>query len=112
MDDIGEVGLLTPPEDPQLPGIGLEFAAPHAQQVGLHAAHEAAQNRVVLGRGRDHRPVLPAAAEAVATPFNARQLRLRTEESRFITQFISDRLLSRQTFLFCYKFNISVVLAH
>lgn len=80
MNDIGEVGLFTPPEDPQLLGVGLDLAPPHAQQVGLHAAHEAAQDRVVLGRGRDHRPVLPAAAEAVATPFNARQLRLGEEE--------------------------------
>lgn len=76
MNDIGEVGLVAPPEDPKLLGIGLDFASPHAQQVGLHAAHEAAQDRVVLGRGRDHRAVLPAAAEAVATPFNACQLRL------------------------------------
>lgn len=76
MNDVGEVGLFTPPEDPQLLGVGFDFAAPYAQQVGLHAAHEAAQNRVVLGRGRDHRPVLPAAAETVATPFNACQLRL------------------------------------
>ena len=76
MNDIGEVGLFTPPEDPKLPGIGLDFAAPYAQQVGLDTAHEAAQNRIVLGRGRDHRTVLPAAAEAVAAPFNACQLRL------------------------------------
>lgn len=80
MNDIGKVGLFTPPEDPQLLGIRLDLAPPHAQQVGLHAAHEAAQDRVVLGRSRDHRPVLPAAAEAVATPFNARQLRLGGEE--------------------------------
>lgn len=76
MDDVGEVGLLAPPEDPQLLGLGLDLAAPHAEQVGLDAAHEAAQHRIILGRGRDHRSVLPAAAEAVATPFNARQLRL------------------------------------
>lgn len=79
MDDVGEVGLLAPPEDPQLLGVGLDLASPYAQQVGLNAAHEAAQDRVVLGRGRDHRPVLPAAAEAVASPFNARQLRLGEE---------------------------------
>lgn len=76
MDDVGEVGLLAPPEDPQLLGVGLDLAPPHAQQVGLHAAHEAAQDWVVLGRGRNHRTVLPTAAEAVAAPFNARQLRL------------------------------------
>lgn len=76
MNDIGEVGLLAPPEDPQLLGVGLDLASPNAEQVGLNAAHEAAQDRVVLGRGRDHRPVLPATAEAVATPFDARQLRL------------------------------------
>lgn len=80
MDDVGQVGLLAPPEDPQLLGLGLDLAAPHAEQVGLNAAHEAAQHRVVLGRGRDHGTVLPAAAEAVATPFNARQLRLAEEE--------------------------------
>lgn len=79
MDDVGQVGLFAPPEDPQLLGFGLDLAAPHAEQVGLNAAHEAAQHRVVLGRGRDHRPVLPAAAEAVATPFDARQLRLGEE---------------------------------
>lgn len=79
MNDVGEVGLFAPPEDPQLLGVGLDLASPHAQQVGLHAAHEAAQNRVVLGRGRDHRAVLPTAAEAVAAPFNARQLRLGEE---------------------------------
>lgn len=79
MNDIREVGLFTPPEDPQLLGIGLDFASPYTQQVGLHAAHEAAQNRVILGRGRDHRTVLPAAAEAVATPFDACQLRLEEE---------------------------------
>lgn len=76
MNDTSKVGLFAPPEDPQFLGIGLDFASPHAQQVGLHAAHEAAQNRVVLGRGGDHGPVLPAAGEPVATPFNARQLRL------------------------------------
>lgn len=84
MDDVGEVGLLTPPEDPQLLGVGLDLASPYAQQVGLNAAHEAAQNRVVLGRGRDHRPVLPAAAEAVAAPFDARQLRLGKEGERWL----------------------------
>lgn len=76
MNDIGEVGLLSPPEDPQLLGVGLDFAPPHAQQVGVHAAHEAAQDRVVLGRGRDQRPELSPTAEAVAAPFNASQLRL------------------------------------
>lgn len=76
MDDVGQVGLLAPPEDPQLLGVGLDLAPPHAQQVGLDAAHEAAQDRVVLGGRRDYRPVLPATAEAVAAPFNARQLRL------------------------------------
>lgn len=81
MNDIREVGLLAPPEDPQLPGIGLDLASPHTQQVGLHAVHEAAQNRVILGRGRDHGPVLPAAAEAVAAPFDARQLRLEEESN-------------------------------
>lgn len=79
MDDVGQVGLLAPPEDPQLLGVGLDLAAPHAQQVGLHAAHEAAQHRVVLGRRRDHRAVLAAAAEAVAAPFDARQLGLQGE---------------------------------
>lgn len=76
MDDVGQVGLLAPPEDPQLLGVGLDLAAPHAQQVGLHAAHEAAQHRVVLGRRRDHGAILAAAAEAVAAPFDARQLGL------------------------------------
>lgn len=42
MDDVGEVGFLAPPEDPQLLGLGLDLAAPHAEQVGLDAAHEAA----------------------------------------------------------------------
>lgn len=82
MDDVGQVGLLAPPEDPQLLGVGLDLAAPHAQQVGLHAAHEAAQDRVVLGRRRDHRAVLAAAAEAVAAPFDARQLSLQAERER------------------------------
>lgn len=82
MDDVGQVGLVSPPEDPQLLGVGLEFAAPHAQQVGLDTAHEAAQHRVVLRRRRDHRPVLPAAAEAVAAPFDARQLGLGAERRR------------------------------
>lgn len=81
MNDIREVGLLAPPEDPQLPGIGLDLASPHTQQVGLHAVHEAAQNRVILGRGWDHGPVLSAAAEAVAAPFDARQLRLEEESN-------------------------------
>lgn len=76
MNDIGEVGLFTPPEDPQLLSVRLDFTSPYTQQVGLHAAHEAAKNRVILGRGWDYRPVLPAAAEAVATPFDACQLRL------------------------------------
>lgn len=79
MDDVGQVGLLAPPEDPQLLGVGLDLAAPHAQQVGLHAAHEAAQHRVVLGRRRDHRAVLAAPTEAVAAPFDARQLGLQGE---------------------------------
>lgn len=82
MDDVDEVGLLAPPEDPQLLGLGLDLAAPHAEQVGLDAAHEAAQHRIILGRSRDHRTVLPAAAEAVATPFNARQLRLGEERKQ------------------------------
>lgn len=80
MNDVGEVGLFAPPEDPQLLGVGPNLASPNAQQVCLDAAHEAAQNRVVLCWRRDHRPVLPAAAEAVAAPFNARQLRLGEEE--------------------------------
>lgn len=80
MNDTGEVGLFTPPEDPQLLGVGLDFASPYTQQVGLHAAHEATQDRVVLGGGRDHRPILPTTTEAVATPFNARQLSLGEEE--------------------------------
>lgn len=86
MNDVGEVGLFAPPEDPQLLGVGLDLAPPHAQQVGLNAAHEAAQHRLVLGRRRDHRSVLPAAAEAVATPFNARQLRLGKEGEEWIKQ--------------------------
>lgn len=76
MNDVREVGLFTPPEDPQLLGIRFDFASPYTQQIGLHAAHEAAQNRVILGRGRDDWPVLAAAAEVVATPLNACQLRL------------------------------------
>lgn len=76
MNDFREVGLLAPPEDPQLPGIGLDLASPHTQQVGLHTLHEAAKYWVILSRGRDHGPVFPAAAEAVAAPFDARQLRL------------------------------------
>ena len=76
---MGQVRLLPPPEDPQLLGVGLDLAAPHTQQVGAHAAHEAPQHRVVVGRRRDHRPVLPAAAEAVASPLDARQLRLAGE---------------------------------
>lgn len=76
MNDIREVGLLAPPEDPQLPGIGLDLASPHTQQVGLHTVHEAAQDRVILSRCRDHRPVLSAAAKAIAAPFDACQLRL------------------------------------
>lgn len=79
MNDVGEVGLFAPPEDPQLLGIGLDLAPPHTQQVGLNAAHEAAQNWLILGRRRDHGPVLATAAEAVTTPFNARQLRLGKE---------------------------------
>lgn len=79
MDDIREVGLLAPPEDPQLLGVGLDLASPYAEKVGLNTEHEAAQDWVVLGRGRDHWPVLPAAAEGVATPFNARQFRLGRE---------------------------------
>lgn len=82
MDDVGQVGLLAPPEDPQLLGVGFDLAPPHAQQVGLDAAHEAAEDRVVLGGRRDHRPVLPATAEAVAAPFNARQLRLGRRKKR------------------------------
>lgn len=81
MNDIREVGLFSPPEDPQLLGVRLDFASPHAQQVGMHAAHEAAQDRVVLGRGRDQRTEFPPTAEAVATPFNASQLRL--QERRY-----------------------------
>lgn len=50
MDDVGEVGLVAPPEDPQLLGVRLDFAAPHTQQVGLHTAYEAAQYRVILCR--------------------------------------------------------------
>lgn len=79
MNDVREVGLFTPPEDPQLLAVGLDFAPPHAQKVGLHAAHEAAQDRVVLSRGGDHGPVLAAAAESVAAPFNAHQVRLEEE---------------------------------
>jgi len=76
VDDVGQIRLLAPPEDPQLLGVGRDLASPHAEQVGADAAHEAAQHRVVLRRRRDHRAVLAAAAEAVASPLDARQLRL------------------------------------
>lgn len=82
VDDVGEVRLLPPPEDPQLLGVRADVAAPHAQQVGLDAAHEAPQDGVVLGGSRDHRAAPAAAAETVAPPFNAGELRLQEEKGR------------------------------
>ena len=76
MDDVGQVRLLPPPEDPQFLCVWLDLAAPHAQQVGADATHEAPQHRVVMGWRRDNWPVLAAATEAVASPLDACQLRL------------------------------------
>lgn len=74
--DVTQVGFVAPPEDPELLGIRFESASPNAQQVGLHAAREAAQHRVILCRSRDHGSIFAAATEDVAAPFDARQLRL------------------------------------
>ena len=76
VDDVGQVRLLPPPEDPQFLCVWLDLAAPHAQQVGADATHEAPQHRVVMGWRRDNWPVLAAATEAVASPLDACQLRL------------------------------------
>lgn len=48
MDHIHEVGLISPPEYPQLLTIRFDVATPHTQQVGLQAADEAEQNGIIL----------------------------------------------------------------
>lgn len=105
MNDVGEVGLFPPPEDPQLLGVGFDFASPHTQQIGLHTAHEAAQDRVVLGRGRDHRPVFPTAAKVVATPFNARQLRL-GDKRGLIKTHVTSQIKQQYGSIMCIGLNI------
>lgn len=81
MYDVTEVGFVTPPEDPELLSVRFEFASPNTQQIGLDAACKAAQHRVVLCRSRDHGSIFAAAAEVVAAPFDARQLRLHEDEN-------------------------------
>lgn len=49
VDDIDEVGLVPPPEYPELLAVRFDVPAPHAQQVGLQAADEAEQDGIILG---------------------------------------------------------------
>lgn len=49
VDDIDQVGLVPPPEYPELLAVGFDVPAPHTQQVGLQAADEAEQDGIILG---------------------------------------------------------------
>lgn len=48
MDEIGEVWVVPPPEEPELPAPRPLTAPPYAEHVGLQAAAEAAQDGVFL----------------------------------------------------------------
>lgn len=48
VDQLSEVGVVSPPEEPQLPPAWSLAAPPHAQHVGLQAATEAAKDGVLL----------------------------------------------------------------
>lgn len=74
--DVTQIGFIAPPEDPELLDIRFESASPNTQQVGLHAASETAQHRIILRWSRDQGSIFTAATEVVAAPFDARQLRL------------------------------------
>lgn len=48
VDELGEVGVVSPPKDPELPPARGLVPPPNAQHIGLQAATEAAQDGVLL----------------------------------------------------------------
>lgn len=75
VDELGEVGVVAPPEEPELPAPRSLVAPPHAQHVGLQAAAEAAQDGVLLRHGEDDGR-RGGSLPHEAAPFDASQVRL------------------------------------
>lgn len=80
MDQVSKVGVIPPPEYPELPAPGPLVAAPDAEHVGLEAAAEAAQDGILL-RHREQDGGRRWALPHVTLPFNPSEISLRGEKS-------------------------------
>lgn len=81
MDELGEAGVIAPPEEPELPAPGRVVPSPHAQHVCCHAPAEAAQDGVLLGhREEDGRRGGPFPHKA--SPFDPGQISLKETKKK------------------------------
>lgn len=81
MNQIGKVGVVSPPEEPQLPPALSLAAPPHAQHVGLKAAAETAQDGVLL-RHREEDGGRGGTLPHELLPFDPRQVSLQPRGER------------------------------
>lgn len=75
MDQVSKVGVIPPPEYPELPAARPLVAAPHTEHVGLEAAAEAAQDGILL-RHREQDGGRCWALPHVTLPFNPSEISL------------------------------------
>lgn len=81
MDELGKVGVVSPPKDPELPPARGLVPPPHAQHVCLQAATEAAQDGVLL-RHRKEDGGRGGALPYKTLPFNPGEVSLKAKRER------------------------------
>lgn len=81
MDELSEVGVVSPPKDPELPATRGLVPPPHAQHIRLQAATEAAQDGVLFCHWEeDWRR--GGALPYKALPFDPREVSLKAKNER------------------------------
>lgn len=78
VDELGKVGVVSPPKDPELPPARGLMPPPHAQHVCLQAATEAAQDGVLL-RHREEDGGRGGALPYKTLPFNPGEVSLKAK---------------------------------
>ena len=102
MDQLGKVGVVPPPEEPELPTSGPLAPSPHTQHVRFDAAAEAAQDGVLLGH-REEDGCRGGALPHVPLPFDPRQVRLRGRRERESQFLLHSPVLSTKPVLVSTK---------
>lgn len=75
MNELSEVGVVAPPEEPELAAAGRLVPPPHTEHVSLQAAAEAAQDGVLLSHGEEDRR-RGGALPHITLPFDPGQVSL------------------------------------